>query len=83
VFTVLMTNYTETPTTLDIVRNIEYGNRAEAAAQINGHAEPARVAVAVLVTIAENAGGIFDGKVGAWQAAAAAVVRTLNAGQPL
>lgn len=65
------------PTTLDIVRNIENGNRAQAAEQITTHPEPARMAVAVLATLAND-----QGDAEAWRNAATAVVRTLNAGEP-
>ena len=68
------------PTTLEIVRNIENGNRAQAAAQITEHPEPARMAIAVLSTLAEDPGWGNDAK--AWRDAAVTVVRTLNAGDP-
>lgn len=71
------------PTTLDIVRNIENGNRAQAAEQITTHSEPARAAIAVLASLAlENVPwdeSQSDGRQ-AWEDAATTVVRTLNAG---
>ena len=70
---------TNQPTALEIVRNIERGNRAQAAAQITGHPESARMAIAVLSTLAEISGACEDAD--AWRDAAATVIRTLNAGQ--
>lgn len=67
------------PTTLDIVRNIERGHRAQAGAQITEHPEPARMAIAVLSTLADCTGWGNDAK--AWRDAVATVVRTLNAAQ--
>lgn len=69
---------TNEPTTLEIVRNIENGNRAQAAEQITTHPEPARMAIAVLATLANDQGWGNDAQ--AWRDAAATVVRTLNAG---
>ena len=63
------------PSTLDIVRNIENGNRAQAAEQITTHSEPARMAIAVLASLAS-----VHGDAAAWPDAATTVVRTLNAG---
>ena len=67
------------PTTLDIVRNIENGNRKQAAAQITEHPEPSRMALAVLSTLANDPGWGNDAET--WRTALATVVRTLNAGQ--
>lgn len=67
------------PTTIDIVRNIENGNRAQAAEQITGHPEPARMAIAVLTTLADHTG--YNSTVEDWRDAVATVVRTLNAAQ--
>ena len=64
------------PTTLEIVNNIENGNRKQAAEQITTHSEPARMAVAVLVMLAADS----DVSARGWHEATAAVVRTLNAG---
>lgn len=65
------------PTTLEIVRNIENGNRAQAAEQITEHPEPARMAIAVLTTLADHTG--FNSTAEDWRDAVATVVRTLNA----
>ena len=75
------TQMTNQPTTLEIVRNIENGNRAQAAAQITEHPESARMAIAVLSTLAE--GDVWGEDAEAWRDAAATVVRTLNAGKTL
>jgi hypothetical protein len=74
---------TTQPTALEIVRNIENGNRAQAAAQITGHPESARMAIAVLSTLANDLLWSRDYDADAWHDAAATVVRTLNAGEPL
>ena len=68
-----------TPTTLEIVRNIEQGYRKQAADQITSHPEPARMAIAVLATLANDAAMYCD-PLAAWQDATTTVVRTLNAG---
>ena len=67
------------PTTIEIVRNIENGHRAQAAEQITEHPEPARMAIAVLVTLADHTG--FNSTAEDWRDAVATVVRTLNAAQ--
>ena len=68
------------PTTLEIVRNIENGNRAQAGEQIGAHSEPARMAIAVLVTLADHTG--YTSTADDWRDAVATVVRTLNAADP-
>jgi hypothetical protein len=87
------TQMSNQPTTLEIVRNIENGNRKQAAEQITEHPESARMAIAVLSTLANDPGwpvgslnrDVFGAGDDAesWRNAAATVVRTLNAGKTL
>ena len=66
-------------TVIEIIRNIENGKRQEAAEQINGHDEPARMAIAVLSTLCDHT-GYLQVTGDQFREAVHTVIRTLNAG---
>ena len=63
---------------MQIVRDIENGNRRSAAEQINDHAEPTSMVLAVLATLCDHT-GYGDVTVDHYRDALACLVRTLNA----
>lgn len=64
---------------IEIIRNIENGRRQQAAEQINGHDEPARMAIAVLSTLCDHT-GYLQVTGDQFRDAVQTVIRTLNAG---
>ena len=63
---------------IEIVRDIENGNRQSAGERINDHAEPARMAIAVLATLCDHTGyGDMTGD--DFREGLMTVCRTLNA----